>query len=166
MDEIRQEYGYKVFASTENQALSKALLSHAMENGNSLYLINTAISELRKSKIILPAMATIEYTVWESRKKAEEMIFSIINGCIADEQKRNLDALLNSKVDKNKTRLTWLREMPTRHSPEAFTGVIEKLEYVRNLNLSVQTSGIHTNRLIQLSRMGARYFHNLKGVLA
>ncbi len=155
LDEIRQEYGYKAFS--EQEKLSKSLFNFTMENGNSLYLINTAISELRKNKVIMPAMATIEYAVWESRKAAEEMIFSIVNGCITDEQKQKLDELLNSKVEKNKTCLTWLREYPTRHSPEAFEKVIEKLEYIRSLNLIINTSGIHHNRLIQLSRMGARY---------
>lgn len=47
--------------------------------------------------------------------------------------------------------------MAKSHSPESFTKVIERLEYVRQLNLSVNTSIIHHNRLIQLSRMGERY---------
>lgn len=126
LDEIRTEYGYKPFSEQEKYSLSKCLLNYAMENGNSLYLINAAISELRKNKTIMPAMATIEFIVWESRKAAEEMMFSIINGCITSEQKQKLDGLLNSKVEKNKNRLTWLRESPTSHSPESFTKVIEK----------------------------------------
>lgn len=127
-----------------------------MENGNSVYLINTAINELRKNKIILPGMTTIELAVWKARKMAEEKIFNIINNCISADQKMKLEELLNSKID-NKTRLAWLKEMPTNHSPKSFSKLIEKLKYVRQLNLNINTSSIHHNRLIQLSRMGERY---------
>lgn len=63
-------------------------------------------------------MTTIELAVCEARKNAEEMIFNIINGCITVEQKSNLDELLNSKVEKNKTRLAWLKVIHLNHLPK------------------------------------------------
>lgn len=157
MEEIRQEYGYKTYGKQEASFLSKILLNCALENDNSVYLIHTAINELRKSKVILPGMTTIELVVWESRKAAEERIFSIVNDCITDDQKIRLQELINSKTDNNKTRFAWLKEMSTSRSPESFSKVIEKLEYIRQLNLNVTIGKIHHNRLIQLSRIGERY---------
>ncbi len=157
MDEIRQEYAYKVFGKQESSFLSEILLNSAMENGNSMYLINMAITVLRRNKIILPGMSTIELAVWEARKAAEEKIFSLINNCITDNQKIKLEELLTSKVENNKTRLAWLKETPTSHSPESFIKVIDRLEYVKQLNLNINTSNLHHNRLIQLSRMGEKY---------
>jgi len=157
MEEIRQEYGYKTYGKQQASILSEMLLNCAFENGNSVYLIHTAINELRKSKVILPGMTTIELLVWESRKTAEEKIFSIINSCISDDQKLKLEELLNSKTDNNKTRFAWLKEMPTSRSPESFSKVIEKLEYIRQLKLNITIGNIHHNRLIQLSRIGERY---------
>ncbi len=128
-----------------------------MENGNSMYLIRTALDELRNKKIIIPAITTVERIVWDVRNKAEAKIYKIVNDCLDDEQKRRLDGMLNTKVENGITRLAWLKEIPGNHSPETFIKVIERLEYVRCLNLSIHTSGIHQNRLRQLSRLGARY---------
>ena len=111
MDEIRQQYGYKVFDKQVSMALSEILISGAMENGNSMHLINLAISVLRKNMVILPGMSTIESIVWESRKDAEEKIYGIINGCLTGVQKTKLDELLTLK-DGNKTKLAWLKEAP------------------------------------------------------
>lgn len=88
---------------------------------------------------------------------AEGKIYSIINSCITADQRIKLEELLKSKIDNNKTSLAWLKEMPTNHSPKSFDKVIEKLEYIRQLNLNIDISSIHHNRLIQLSRMGGRY---------
>nr|WP_039806472.1 DUF4158 domain-containing protein [Jeotgalibacillus malaysiensis] len=45
MVEIRKEYGYRNFSTREYRNISSSLLSHAMENENSMYLIRTAIEE-------------------------------------------------------------------------------------------------------------------------
>jgi hypothetical protein len=59
--------------------------------------------------------------------------------------------------ESSKTYLTWLKEVPGHFSPEAFLKVIERLEYIRELHLQVDTKEIHPNRLRQLSKIGARY---------
>nr|WP_266119224.1 hypothetical protein [Bacillus pacificus]MCX3303381.1 hypothetical protein [Bacillus pacificus] len=57
----------------------------------------------------------------------------------------------------SKTYLAWIRETTGQFSPESFLKVIERLEYIKGLQLKIDTRGIHPNRLRQLSRMGARY---------
>jgi len=68
-----------------------------------------------------------------------------------------LDAIVSPMPDSSKTYLSWLKEIPGTFSPDSFLKVIEKLEYIRDLKLQVDTSGIHPNRLRQLSKIGARY---------
>lgn len=58
LEEIRKEYGYQTFTLSEYRTLCKYLFSHAMANGNPSHLIQLALEELRKQKIILPSMAT------------------------------------------------------------------------------------------------------------
>ncbi|CCF16854.1 transposase family protein [Brevibacillus laterosporus GI-9] len=50
-----------------------------------------------------------------------------------------------------------MRELPGHSSPEAFLKVIERLDYIRGLKLPIHADEIHPNRLLQLSRIGARY---------
>jgi hypothetical protein len=65
--------------------------------------------------------------------------------------------MTESTLDNGKTPLAWLKEIPGQSSPDAFLKVIERLEYVKKLELSIDNNEIHPNRLIQLSRLGARY---------
>ncbi|MFP3359450.1 Tn3 family transposase, partial [Planococcus sp. SIMBA_143] len=72
-------------------------------------------------------------------------------------QKQQLEKLIDTPSHKSKTKLGWLREIPVQSSPDAFLKVIERLEYVRSLNLSKGAENIHSNRLLQLAKLGARY---------
>ncbi|MCM3715488.1 Tn3 family transposase [Alkalihalobacillus oceani] len=157
MEEIRQVYGYQNFSLGNYRKAAQFLLNHALQNGNSMYLLRTAQEELRNQKIILPAMTTIERLVWETRQRAEERIFKSLTCTLSKWQKQKLDKLIDPFVDNRKTPLAWLRELPGQSSPEAFLKVIKRLEYIRELKLEINTEQIHPNRLLQLSRIGARY---------
>ncbi|MDR4162848.1 DUF4158 domain-containing protein, partial [Bacillus paranthracis] len=58
MEEIRQVYGYQNFSVSTYRELAQYLLKHALQNGNSMYLLRTVQEELRNRKIILPGMTT------------------------------------------------------------------------------------------------------------
>lgn len=157
LEEIRKEYGYQTFTLSEYRSLCKHLFSHAMVNGNPLHLIQLALDDLRKRKIILPSMATIERAVWETRKRTEEKIFKLLSSSLTEIQIARLDRVLTAMPESSKTYLAWLREIPGTSSPDSFLKVIDKLEYIRDLQLQVDTKGIHPNRLRQLSKIGSRY---------
>lgn len=89
-EEIRQEYGYRNFSAREYRSSSQFLLHHAMENGNPTHLIRIVLDELRKRKIILPAMATIERLVWETRHRAEERIFKQLTSSLVQRMINNM----------------------------------------------------------------------------
>lgn len=157
LDEIRREYGFRNFTIRDYRTVSQTLLQHAMENGNAIYLIRTAIDELRKQKIILPTMTVIERLVWETRQRTEEKIFKLLVSSLTIEQVKKLDRTLSVIPESSKTYLAWLREIPGTSSPDSFLKVIEKLEYIRSLQLQINTKDIHPNRLRQLSKIGSRY---------
>ncbi|MEX1028913.1 MAG: DUF4158 domain-containing protein [Paenibacillaceae bacterium] len=157
LEEIRQAYGYRNFTLREYRTISQTIFKYALENGNSVYLLRTTIDELRKQKIILPALTTLERMVWETRLRAEDKISRILISSLTPDQIAKLEIMLSHMPESSKTYLSWLREIPGSSSPDAFLKVIEKLDYVRNLQLQIDTKGIHPNRLRQLSKVGARY---------
>lgn len=157
MEEIRQTYGYRNFTLREYRFLSNIMLNFSFENGNSMYLIRVALDELRKQKIIIPGMTTIERVVWEVKQRAEEKIYRMLISSLTVEQVYKLENILSPMPESNKTYLAWLREIPGTSSPDAFLKIIEKLEYIRKAQLQIDTKGIHPNRLRQLSKIGARY---------
>ena len=157
IEEIRQIYGYQNFTNREKQIISQIMLEYALENGNAEYLLRTTIDELRKQKIILPAITTLERVVWEVRQSAEERILTLLTTSLTPEQTGELDNLLSIMPGSSKTYLAWLREIPGNCSPDAFLAVSKKLVFLRNLQLQIDTKGVHPNRLRQLSKVGARY---------
>lgn len=70
-------------------------MKYALENGKADYLPRTAIEELRKQKIILPAMTTLKRVVWEARQRAEEKISKLLTSSLTPEQVEKLDRILS-----------------------------------------------------------------------
>lgn len=160
LKEIRSEYDFVTFTLKEYRMTFKQLHQLALENGDAVHLLHECIDFLRKSKIILPAITTLERMVWEARAMAEKKLFNTVSQSLTNEQKAKLEEIVTSQhpSESNKTILGWLKEPPGHPSPETFLKVIERLEYIREMELeTVQISHLHRNRLLQLSRLGSRY---------
>ncbi len=157
LEELRQHYGYQNLSFGMYRIIAQYTLQHALGNGNTDYLIRSTIKELRRQKVILPAMTTIERIVWEARQRAEERIFKSISSTLNESQKPKLDHLLDVSSTYSKTPLAWLREVPGQSSPDAFLKVIKRLQVIRTLQLNVDIKEIHPNRVLQLARLGSKY---------
>lgn len=157
LQEIRQIYGYSIFTEEHGLQLHEYLLPYAMENDNSLRLIKLAINKLRGEKIILPGITTIERIVSKVGTIGENKIYEIINSSLTNKQKMQLDELVTSSSELLTTTLAHLKEEPGKSSPTAFMNIIDRLDVIRGLNLSINFKGIHPNRIKQLSRLGSKY---------
>ncbi len=58
-----ETYGFKNYTWQDSLSLIQILLPYAMENDNIINLLKLAIIEIRKQKIILPGITTIEKVV-------------------------------------------------------------------------------------------------------
>ncbi|MED1820713.1 Tn3 family transposase [Bacillus subtilis] len=160
LKELRSEYDFVTFTLREYRITFKHLHQLAFENGDAIHLLHECIDFLRKNKIILPAITTLERMVWEARAMAEKKLFNTVSQSLTNEQKGKLEEIITSQhpSESNKTILGWLKEPPGHPSPETFLKVIERLEYIRGMELeTVQISHLHRNRLLQLSNLGSRY---------
>ncbi|MFK4428505.1 Tn3 family transposase [Bacillus sp. RC51] len=157
LKEIRNEYDYVTFTLKEYRMTFKHLHQLALENGDAIHLLHECIDFLRKNKIIMPAITTLERMVWEARAMAEKKLFNTVSQSLSNTQKEKLEEIIHPS-ESNKTILGWLKEPPGHPSPETFLKLIERLEYIRGMGLeTVQISHLHRNRLLQLSRLGSRY---------
>ena len=157
LQELRDLYGYISFSEDIGSQLENRLLPHAMENDNSLRLVKLAIENLRGQKIILPGITTIEKIVGKVSRLAEDKIYEIINKSLTLKQKKALDSLVESSNEMTSATLTHLKEEPGQGSPQTFLKIIERLEAIRNLGLTLDLKEIHPNRIKQLSRLGSKY---------
>ncbi|MFE0506440.1 Tn3 family transposase [Peribacillus butanolivorans] len=160
LKEIRNEYGFITFTLKEYRMTFKHLYQLALENGDAIHLLHESIEYLRKNRVILPAITTLERMVWEARAMAEKKLFNTVSHSLTNDQKEMLEEIITSqhRSETNKTILGWLKEAPGHPSPETFLKVIERLEYIRGMELgSVKINHLHRNRFLQFSRLGARY---------
>ena len=156
IQELIKEYGYSRFTGKQYRELLKILHPYAMERSNSIYLIDIALEELKSRKVILPTISTIERAVWSVRKKAEVKIFQVLTKSLTSSQKSKLDNLLQGGNGNSK--LEWLKKPPGYSSPETFLKIIERIDFIRNLNLeNIDVTEIPLKRIKYLSRLGANY---------
>jgi len=90
IEEIRQIYGYRNFTAHEEQSISQIMVKYALENGNAQYLLTTVIEELRKQKIILPAMTTLERVVLTRQRSHSSTLAYLTSSCSKKEATRFL----------------------------------------------------------------------------
>jgi TnpA family transposase len=154
---IRKEYGYQSFSLSEYRKTSKEIFPHAMENSNGIQLMDLAIDSLRKRKIILPAVSTIERLIWDTHRRAEDRIYRSIDSSLSDEQKNYLNQIIETQLQNGKTPLGWLKEDPGHFFPNACMKSIEQMKYIRELGLELESKGIHPQRMRQLARLGKTY---------
>lgn len=158
--ELKKEYGYSSFSTNDSKFLLKYLVNLAFENNDSLFLMNQSLEYLRKKKIILPAITTLENLVWEAKNKSEKFIINTIVSSLNPTQRNKLNDIvfLQSEKLKGKTILVWLKEPIGSPSPDNFLKVIEKLEYIRSLNLeNTQLVKVHKNKINQIYSLAQRY---------
>ena len=145
---MKKEYGYSSFSTNDSKFLLKYLVNLVFENNDSLFLMNQSLEYLRKNKIILPAITTLENLVWEAKNKSEKFIINTIVSSLNPTQRNKLNDIvfLQSEKLKGKTILGWLKEPIGSPSPDNFLKVIEKLEYIRSLNLENTQLGVASGK--------------------
>jgi TnpA family transposase len=105
LKEIRSEYDFVTFTLKEYRMTFKYLHQLALENGDAIHLLHECFDFLRKNKIILPAITTLERMVWGARAMAERKLFNTVSQSLTNEQKAKLEVIFTSQhpSESNKT---------------------------------------------------------------
>lgn len=157
LSEIKKVYGYRNYREQDSEKLVDELLDKSLENNDSIKLIRLVISRLKEMNVILPGITVIEGVVLELLNKSEKLIIEMVMKSLTKTQKEKLDLLLDSSISLEKTKLTWLRESSGHFSPKAFLEIIEKLEFLRDLDIKIDTKNLSSNRIKQYAGLGSKY---------
>lgn len=104
LKEIRSEYDFVTFTLKEYRMVFKHLHQSALENGDAVHLLHECIDFLRKNKIILSAITTLERMMWEARAMAEKKLFNTVSESLTNDQKEKFDGV--GKTGSDGTKLT------------------------------------------------------------
>lgn len=92
---IRNTLEFRTFTLKEYRELARWLLPIAMKTDKGHLLVEALITEMRKRKIILPAIYAIEHLAWAVRERAHRRIFKQLTRDLIPSQCKQLDKLLS-----------------------------------------------------------------------
>ena len=146
--ELESVYGFRPFTKREYREMALWLLPLARKTDAGTVLVSSLIEEMRSRKIIIPALSTLERLGWETRRRAQRQVYRQLTAELTQVQRTQLRALLTVPAASQQTILVWLRQPPGTASPANFQKVIERLQWIRALELDpLVVTDIHQNRL-------------------
>jgi TnpA family transposase len=156
--ELQRDFGFRSFSATIYRELAGWLLPIALSTDVGLVLVGALVDELRERKVLAPALSTIERLAWETRRRAERLVFVRLTATLTDTQRAQLGALLGVPPGARMTTLAVLRQPPRRPTPATFVALAERLQTIRAIGLNAGVARrVHQTRLVRLAREGARY---------
>jgi TnpA family transposase len=92
--ELQRDFGFRSFSAAIYRELAAWLLPIALTTDVGTVLVGALIDEMRERKVLAPALSTIERLAWETRRRAERLVFVRLAAALTDVQRAQLDALL------------------------------------------------------------------------
>ena len=113
--------------------------------------------ELRRRKIIVPGITTIERLGAAALTRCERTVLARLTEGLDRERIARLDQLLDIGPDAARTWLGWLRQPSGAASAATFHTTIERLRHVREIGLAAEReSPVPRHHLVRLAREGER----------
>ncbi len=126
----------------------------ATDNGGKI--VEALITGLKERRVALPSAGTIERLALKGRARARREAAAMLHDALSREQRDRLQGLLVNDAGVGQSRLTWLRGYPHSTSPASMNALLERLKYLRALDLPPDLGqGLHPARLTKFAREGA-----------
>ena len=157
LSEISKAFGFRPFDGAARGELLGWLSGVAATTDSGAALVEALLEEMRRRRIVAPALYAVEELAWEARRDAREGAARALTADLSGAQLERLDSLLETAGDAARSELVWLRQPPGAPSPDNFLRTVEKLRFLRGLGLSHDAArAVHRNRLARLAAEGAR----------
>ena len=115
--EIIQAYGYQTFSVTAYRELAAWLMPLALSTDRGLTLVEALVAEVRTRQLVRPALSTLERLAWETRKRAQQQIYTTLAGALTTTQREQMDALLQVSPPKNRRTCCGCASHPAQRNP-------------------------------------------------
>ena len=156
---LRRIYGYKTFSGHGARALQSWLAEQAEQARSNEDLARRFVDQCCRSQTIVPVISTIERLCADALVDAERRIEARLAEHLTASIRVRLDALLTEMVDDRLTRFVWLRQFEAGGNSAAAVRLLERLEFLQNIELSPDVlTKIPPHRVARLRRQGERYF--------
>lgn len=148
--------GLRVFIP-EDWKMALTLATHvSFETDDGRLIVSRLMAELKKRRLVLPGEVLLERLALKGRARSRRLAAQSIVDALSDIQKSKLADLLQNDPQLGQSRLVWLRSYPHSTSAKGFHAVLERLKFLRAINLPTDLGQcIHPARLTKFAREGA-----------
>ncbi len=154
--DLLNEYGYTTFGLRDYRTCSAWLTEQARGTDNGVALITLLIAEIRRHRVVVPALPVLERLVLLARARAKREAHIALTKDLTPEQYAKLDRLVESRNESRQTNLGWVRQALGAANPTNILSCLERLSYLREFGIPPEwATRLHQNRLIQIAREGA-----------
>jgi len=156
--QIRTYLELRAYTAADSEALRVYLIQRAMHRDDVGVLIAEAEDWLRRTKIIFPAVSTLQRLVGSARMVATEQIEQIIMSQLQPAQKIAMEALLSRSQGRRGSTFAWLKTEAPASSVEAIGDQLSKRATILELTVvELDLSVLHRNRVRQFAELGRSY---------
>lgn len=124
------------FAPSDVRALTGWLTPAAQTLRQADKLADMVVEELRRRRILLPTRPALEAIIHVAIRRGVRIAHRALAGGLSDDQKLNLDKLLDPREGKNLTVLTWARTPALSPAAVNLDRLAERIHFLRSLKLS------------------------------
>lgn len=150
---LLQKINVTTFKSSDMKLLIRWLTIIAAENNKPFSLVNILVDEIKRRKILLPSIQTIENLVAIALHRAELMISRSVMDCISEKH----IAAMNNLLSIGQSTYSWLRQPLGYSTPENILISIDRLNKINDLSLPQDVmQNISVNMRKHISREGLR----------
>lgn len=153
--EVGDALGLRGPTNADLPLLIEAGAKAAWSTDRGLPIVSGIMEVLRADGITLPSQSVIERAGIAGRARARKRTYDALLAYVSVESLAKLDATLIVDPKTGVTSLAWLREIATVPTPDNVRGLLDRLAYLRAIELPVTIgNAIHADRLRQLIREG------------
>jgi TnpA family transposase len=155
--ELQRVYKIRSFTAQTYREMATWLMTLALTTDNGIALIEALVQEMRTRLILIPGITTLECLAWEVRRRARCQVYQWLTEGLTEAQCIQIRSLLTVSTPRGQSFLAWLRQPSGAAGSAGFQKVVERLRWIREVDLDPQVrSRIHHDRLQQLRREGER----------
>lgn len=156
---LQRIFGYQPFEGAARTKMTQCLVDMAVNAHSNEALVVAMLGELRRRRIIVPAVSTVERACADALVAAERQIVETITERLDQGVRDRLMAMLQDTVEAGVSRFAWLRRHEAGSNSADANQLLDQFEWIEELNVPAQClDGVAPHRIARLRRQGERYF--------
>lgn len=135
LGDIQSYLGVRPFSRDDYRYVAKIATTEATGTDRGDAIVAAMIEALRTRGILLPAATILERIGLAARARARKQAHKNLIEGLEQRTINELQALIAVSDDRDRTRLAWLRDGPEAPTQKNLVGIVERLQFVRNLGV-------------------------------